>query len=88
MSIFNTVLFSTVKERAKVTFPYEAQHSDELELKEGDIVTIIDKEAGDSGWWLGEVDGRKGVFPDNFVTMLPPEKEVRLWAWVPMSTSE
>ncbi|XP_071800814.1 SH3 domain-containing kinase-binding protein 1-like isoform X2 [Asterias amurensis] len=64
-----------IKERAKVTFSYEAQHSDELELKEGDIVTIIDKEAADSGWWLGEVDGRKGVFPDNFVTMLPPEKE-------------
>ncbi|XP_033635307.1 SH3 domain-containing kinase-binding protein 1-like isoform X3 [Asterias rubens] len=64
-----------IKERAKVTFSYEAQHSDELELKEGDIVTIIDRDAADSGWWLGEVDGRKGVFPDNFVTMLPPEKE-------------
>ncbi len=65
-----------IKERAKVTFSYEAQHSDELELKEGDIVNIIDKDAADSGWWLGEVDGRRGVFPDNFVAMLPPEKEV------------
>ncbi|XP_022081897.1 SH3 domain-containing kinase-binding protein 1-like isoform X2 [Acanthaster planci] len=64
-----------VRERARVTFPYEAQHSDELELKEGDIVTVLDKEAGDSGWWFGEINGRKGVFPDNFVTMLPPEKE-------------
>ncbi|XP_038078093.1 SH3 domain-containing kinase-binding protein 1-like isoform X3 [Patiria miniata] len=64
-----------VKERAKVTYPYEAQHADELELKDGDVVTVLDKQAGDSGWWYGEVDGRKGLFPDNFVKMLPPEKE-------------
>ena len=30
------------------------------------------------GWWEGELNGRRGVFPDNFVKLLPSdfEKEV------------
>ncbi|NWW38998.1 SH3K1 protein, partial [Panurus biarmicus] len=32
----------------------------------------------DVGWWEGELNGRRGVFPDNFVKLLPSdfEKEV------------
>ena len=30
-------------------------------------ISIITKDCEDKGWWKGELDGRVGVFPDNFV---------------------
>ncbi|XP_034153878.1 SH3 domain-containing kinase-binding protein 1 isoform X1 [Pangasianodon hypophthalmus] len=64
-----------VKELCKVLFPYDAQNEDELSIKEGDIVTIVSKECADAGWWLGELNGKQGVFPDNFVKLFVPEVE-------------
>uniref|UniRef100_A0A3B5MGV0 Osteoclast-stimulating factor 1 n=1 Tax=Xiphophorus couchianus TaxID=32473 RepID=A0A3B5MGV0_9TELE len=64
-----------VREQCKVLFPYEAQNEDELTLKDGDIINIITKECADAGWWMGEIGGRQGVFPDNFVKLLEVEKE-------------
>ncbi|XP_054915380.1 SH3 domain-containing kinase-binding protein 1 isoform X2 [Poeciliopsis prolifica] len=66
---------ANVREQCKVLFPYEAQNEDELTLKEGDIINIITKECADAGWWMGEIGGRQGVFPDNFVKLLEVEKE-------------
>ncbi|XP_016309390.1 SH3 domain-containing kinase-binding protein 1 isoform X2 [Sinocyclocheilus anshuiensis] len=63
------------KELCKVIFPYEAQNDDELSIKEGDIVTVINKDCADTGWWLGELNGKQGVFPDNFVKLFIPEVE-------------
>lgn len=34
------------------------------------------QECADAGWWMGEIGGRQGVFPDNFVKLLEVEKEV------------
>uniref|UniRef100_A0A3Q1BWF9 Osteoclast-stimulating factor 1 n=1 Tax=Amphiprion ocellaris TaxID=80972 RepID=A0A3Q1BWF9_AMPOC len=64
------------REQCKVLFPYEAQNEDELSIKEGEIINIITKECADAGWWMGEIGGRQGVFPDNFVKLLEVEKEV------------
>uniref|UniRef100_A0A8D9DXC2 SH3 domain-containing kinase-binding protein 1 n=1 Tax=Cacopsylla melanoneura TaxID=428564 RepID=A0A8D9DXC2_9HEMI len=64
-----------VKERCKVLYPYEAQNEDELNLKEEDIVVLISKDAPDKGWWKGELNGRVGLFPDNFVAVLPSTEE-------------
>ncbi|XP_032512719.2 SH3 domain-containing kinase-binding protein 1 isoform X1 [Danaus plexippus] len=60
-----------VKELCRVLFPYTAVNEDELTLSEGDIVSIVSKEAPDRGWWKGELHGRVGFFPDNFVQLLP-----------------
>lgn len=60
-----------VKELCRVLFPYTAVNEDELTLAEGDIVTVVSKEAPDRGWWRGELHGRVGLFPDNFVQLLP-----------------
>ncbi|XP_043075372.1 CD2-associated protein isoform X2 [Puntigrus tetrazona] len=60
-----------VKEYYKAIFPYEATNQDELDLKEGDIIHVLSKDTGEPGWWRGEVNGKNGVFPDNFVTLLP-----------------
>ena len=50
-----------------VLFPYTAQDEDELSLKEGQLITIITKDCEDEGWWKGEIEGKVGLFPDNFV---------------------
>lgn len=57
-------------------FPYAAEHEDELELHEGDIITVLCKELEDKGWWKGELNGNVGVFPDNFVELLSSEEMV------------
>ncbi|XP_077408470.1 CD2-associated protein isoform X1 [Vanacampus margaritifer] len=67
---------SKAKDFCKVTFTFEAANEDELTLHENDIVSVISKDTGESGWWRGEVGGKEGVFPDNFVVMLSEtEKE-------------
>lgn len=53
-------------------FPYAPQNDDELELKVGDIITIHSMELPDKGWWKGELRGKVGVFPDNFVKLIAP----------------
>lgn len=66
-------------ERAKVTFSYEPENADELRLVEGEIVTILNKETTEgSGWWEGEVNGKAGMFPSNFVMLLTSEEEVKV----------
>ncbi|GAA6218610.1 CD2-associated protein isoform X3 [Lates japonicus] len=64
------------KEYCKVTFSFEATNEDELSLKEGDLIHILSKDTGEPGWWRGEIGGKEGVFPDNFVSMISEaEKE-------------
>ncbi|XP_018558923.1 CD2-associated protein isoform X2 [Lates calcarifer] len=64
------------KEYCKVTFSFEATNEDELSLKEGDIIHILSKDTGEPGWWRGEIGGKEGVFPDNFVSLISEaEKE-------------
>ena len=62
ISILQTI---SVKEQYMVLFPYKAQYEDELSLKEGQWIRIISKDVG--GWWKGEIEGKVGLFPDNFV---------------------
>ncbi|XP_067880929.1 opsin-5 isoform X2 [Heterodontus francisci] len=66
-----------VKEYCKAVFTYEATNSDELSIKEGDHILLINKDTGDRGWWKGELNGKQGVFPDNFVVVVSEtEREV------------
>ncbi|XP_053472259.1 proto-oncogene vav [Ictalurus furcatus] len=51
---------------AKVRYDFSARDRTELSLREGDTVKIISKKAH-SGWWKGEVYGRVGLFPANYV---------------------
>ncbi|XP_066561449.1 CD2-associated protein isoform X2 [Amia ocellicauda] len=59
-----------VKEYCKVLYPFDATNEDELSLKEGETVHVLSKDTGEPGWWRGEVNGREGVFPDNFVAAI------------------
>ncbi|CAF0927877.1 unnamed protein product [Adineta ricciae] len=57
--------------KARVLYDYKATADDELTLAADDIVTVLDKNLEDEGWWKGEINGRIGVFPDNYVEEIP-----------------
>ncbi|NXX85152.1 CD2AP protein, partial [Urocolius indicus] len=57
------------KEYCRTIFSYEGSN-DELSFKEGEIVQIISKDTGEPGWWKGELNGKEGVFPDNFAVQI------------------
>ncbi|XP_021167221.2 CD2-associated protein isoform X6 [Fundulus heteroclitus] len=60
-----------------VEFEYDALHDDELTLRPGDIIKNV-RHTDDEGWMEGELNGRRGVFPDNFVKELKKDpKEVK-----------
>ncbi|XP_020499672.1 CD2-associated protein isoform X1 [Labrus bergylta] len=61
---------SKAKEYCKVTFAFDSTNEDELTIKEGEVIHILSKDTGEPGWWRGEIGGREGVFPDNFVVLL------------------
>uniref|UniRef100_A0A8C4M1H1 Vav guanine nucleotide exchange factor 1 n=1 Tax=Equus asinus asinus TaxID=83772 RepID=A0A8C4M1H1_EQUAS len=51
---------------AKARYDFCARDRSELSLKEGDIIKILNKK-GQQGWWRGEIYGRVGWFPSNYV---------------------
>lgn len=55
----------SVSVRTMAKFAYNASRDDELNLRKGDCVEILEKE-GD-GWWRGKVGAREGWFPANYV---------------------
>lgn len=56
--------------RYKTKFAYNPQNSDELELKEGDLVCVTEK--CDDGWFIGTSmrTGKFGTFPGNYVNLV------------------
>ncbi|KAG9492865.1 hypothetical protein GDO78_001035 [Eleutherodactylus coqui] len=67
----------SISEFARVMFDYVSTLPDELSLKKGDVVAVISKETEDEGWWRGEVNGKTGLFPDNFVILIPPDSQIK-----------
>lgn len=50
-------------------YDYQSQCDDELTFIKGDIINIVSKEHCE--WWKGELAGKIGIFPANFVGPLP-----------------
>ena len=73
--------------KARVTFSYKPEQEDELTLEVGDIITNITDV--DVGWCEGELNGKRGMFPDNFVEEFStPGEEVANAAPLPSSNSK
>lgn len=49
-----------------VEYDYDAVHDDELTIRVGEIIRNV-KKLEEEGWLEGELNGRRGMFPDNFV---------------------
>lgn len=49
-----------------VEYEYQALHQDELTLKLGDVIKNV-RRIDEEGWMEGDLNGKRGLFPDNFV---------------------
>ncbi|KAJ6668703.1 hypothetical protein lerEdw1_012186 [Lerista edwardsae] len=58
------------KAKAKALYDFHAENADELSFKVGDVVTEL--EFVDEDWMSGELHGKSGIFPKNFVQILQP----------------
>lgn len=47
-------------------YDYDALHDDELTLRPGDIIKNV-RYIEEDGWMEGDLNGKRGLFPDNFV---------------------
>ncbi|XP_022524676.2 dynamin-binding protein isoform X1 [Astyanax mexicanus] len=52
-----------------------AQLDEELDFREGDVITIVG--IPEPGWFQGELEGRTGVFPEGFVELLTPLRSIQ-----------
>lgn len=54
-------------------YEYEALHDDELTLRPGDIIKNV-RHIEEDGWMEGDLNGKRGLFPDNFVKVKLEQK--------------
>lgn len=65
--VTNVFLLPGKLEQVLAMFPYSGQRDDELTFFKGSVINVMSKE-GD--WWKGELNGKVGVFPCNYVQPL------------------
>ncbi|XP_075884231.1 dynamin-binding protein isoform X2 [Nelusetta ayraudi] len=56
--------------QARALMSLHAQLKEELDFREGDLIVITG--LPEPGWYQGELEGRRGVFPEGFVELLGP----------------
>ena len=49
-------------------YTYNAENNDELTFHKGSVIGVLSKDSGD--WWYGDINGRQGLFPSNYVQSL------------------
>ncbi|XP_066298923.1 uncharacterized protein [Branchiostoma lanceolatum] len=54
---------------ARALYDYDPCEEGELQLQVGDVMEIVSRE--DPGWWYGYLRGKVGLFPSNYVEVVP-----------------
>lgn len=54
--------------KVKALYDFIAEEQDELNFSAGDIIEVVDQP--ESFWWVGQLRGRTGLFPTNYITPL------------------
>ncbi|XP_062619095.1 intersectin-1-like [Saccostrea cucullata] len=73
----------------KALYPFEARNPDELSLNPDDIVWVPEDQTGaEEGWLGGEMNGKKGWFPKDYVEKLPEEQSSQFNAFGNAFSSE
>ena len=62
------IFLSYLTVSARVCDDRLAEENDELTIEKGKIIENVIKK--DDGWWEGEINGKRGLFPDNFVEII------------------
>lgn len=65
---FFNILYLFILVTAKALYDYEPLDVDEVGLQTGDVVTNIKQDK--SGWWEGQVRGKRGMFPASYVMVI------------------
>ncbi|XP_032418095.1 rho GTPase-activating protein 10 [Xiphophorus hellerii] len=60
---------SVTNRKAKAVYPCEAEHETELSFQVGAIFSHVTP-SREPGWLEGELEGKKGLIPENYVEML------------------
>ncbi|KAI5124243.1 hypothetical protein M0805_005092 [Coniferiporia weirii] len=55
--------------RVRALHSFEGTEQGELTFEKGDIIKVVDRNYKD--WWRGQLKGRTGIFPVNYVELLP-----------------
>uniref|UniRef100_A0A672JJT1 Dynamin-binding protein n=1 Tax=Salarias fasciatus TaxID=181472 RepID=A0A672JJT1_SALFA len=61
--------------QARALMSLHAQLNEELDFREGDLIIITG--LPEPGWFQGELEGRRGIFPEGFVELLGPLRSPR-----------
>ena len=64
----DTNLKKTQEQFCRAQFDYDAQGDQEISFKGGDLIKFLYEE--DETWWCGEINGKKGMFPKDFVELV------------------
>lgn len=55
-------------------YAYEGEMEDELDVREGEELTVKSKETGEKHWWMCENGKTGGIVPRNYLSLYPPLK--------------
>ncbi|KAK7687666.1 hypothetical protein QCA50_008881 [Cerrena zonata] len=62
--------------RVRALHTFEPTEAGELGFEKGDIIKVVDR--GYKDWWRGQLKGRTGIFPVNYVEPLPEPTSAEL----------
>ncbi|KAI8599454.1 SH3 domain-containing protein [Dissophora ornata] len=54
--------------RARGLYDFDAENSSELSFREGEFLWVHSRQF--PGWFLGEMNGKTGLVPENYVQLL------------------
>lgn len=60
---------AAASETCTALYDYTAQAAGDLTFRAGDQIAIVQRTADQNGWWTGELNGLRGVFPGNYVNL-------------------
>lgn len=56
--------------QALALYAFAGEESGDLAFKKGDVINVVSKSDSVDDWWTGELNGRKGIFPANYVELV------------------
>lgn len=68
--------------QAVALYDYQAQRSDELSFRQGEVITVLYKDSNQ--WWMGvlQTNNSQGFFPSNYIEEITPSKYASLLLWI------
>ncbi|KAH8694953.1 protein hob1 [Talaromyces proteolyticus] len=56
-------------ETVTALYDYEAQAHGDLSFSAGDVIEIVSRTSNENEWWTGQLNGKEGQFPGNYVQL-------------------